>query len=97
MDIKINGNHLSVTSSIEEYIRTKFLHIPQPDKLNQVEFKIGVEKENQYVHFDANLLHEQIHLEAKDNDLYKAIDKLNDKIRKKFIQAKEKKHLHLHH
>ena len=51
MDIKINGNHLPVTPSIETYIKTKFSHIPQPDKLNQVEFKIGIEKQNQYVHF----------------------------------------------
>ena len=97
MEIKINGEHLSVTPSIASYIQNKFAHIPQPDKLNHVEFKIGVEKEMQYVHFDANLMHQQIHLEAKDTNLYHAIDKLNEKIKKAFIKAKEKKHIHLHH
>ena len=97
MEIKINGNHLSVTPSIATYIKDKFSHIPQPDKLNHVEFKIGIEKTIQYIHFDAHLPHERIHIEAKDNNLYTAIDKLAGKIRKAFIKAKEKKHLHLHH
>ena len=96
MEIKIHGNHLNVTPAIEHYIKEKFSHIPQPDKLNQVEFKIGIEKEQQYVHFDAHVLNENIHIEAKDGNLYTAIDFLASKIRQKFIKLKEKKHIHLH-
>lgn len=97
MEIKIHGEHLPVTEAIEQYIKEKFSHIPQPDKLNQVTFKIGVEKENQYVHFDAHVFQEDLHIEAQANNLYAAIDSLSDKIRKSFIKLKEKKHIHLRH
>lgn len=97
MDIKIHGNHLNVTPAIENYIKEKFSHVPQPEKLNLVEFKIGVEKEIQYVHFDAHILHDDIHIEAKDENLYTAIDLLTTKIRQSFIKIKEKKNVHLKH
>jgi len=97
MDIKIHGEHLQVTPAIEQYIREKFSHIPQPEKLNQVEFKIGVEKQNQYVHFDAHVLQENLHFEAQDTNLYAAIDVLSGKIKNGFIKLKEKKHIHLKH
>lgn len=97
MEIKIHGNHLDVTPAIEQYIKEKFSHLPQPEKLNQVEFKIGVEKEQQYVHFDAHVLQEDIHIEAKDSNLYAAIDSLTSKIRQSFVKLKEKKNIHLRH
>lgn len=97
MDIKIHGNHLNVTLATENYIKEKFSHIPIPEKLNQVEFKLGVEKEIQYVHFDAHVLNEDIHIEAKDENLYTAIDLLTNKIKQSFIKIKEKKSIHLKH
>ena len=95
MEIKIYGDHIKVTPAIEEYIKNKFSSIPQPEKLNKVEFKIGVEKGMQYIHFDTHVLQKDLHIEAKDPDLYAAIDSITDKIRKSIIKLKETKKSHL--
>lgn len=97
MDIKILGEHLPVTEAISQYIKDKLLHLSAPDKINHVEFRIGKEGEKQYVKFYATCPnHETIFLHSSDNDLYPAIDKLMDKIRRSFIKNKEKNNIHLH-
>lgn len=95
MEIKIHGNHLDVTPAIEGYIKEKFSNIPHPEKLNLVEFKIGIEKEQQYIHFDVHVLQEDIHIEAKDDNLYVAIDSLMSKVKQSFVKLKEKKNIRL--
>lgn len=96
MDIKIIGEHLSVTESISHYIKEKFSHVPSPDKLQHVEFRLGKKKENQYVHFMARCAKEDIVIKTEGNNLYAAIDKVMNKIQRSFIKAKERHNVHLH-
>lgn len=96
MNINIYGNKIEVTPAISAYIKDKFNNVHKPEKLLQVDFKIGVEKNNQYVHFDAQVLREHIHLEAKNENLYAAIDELMDKIKLGFKKMKEKHNANLH-
>lgn len=96
MNINIYGNKLEVTPAIEAYIKEKFSTVHTPEKLMQVEFKIGVEKNNQYVQFDAQILKEHIHIKELNENLYAAIDEIMDKIKLSFKKLKEKPMAHRH-
>lgn len=97
MQIKIIGEHLTVTDSIQDYIKDKVSHLSAPEKLSQIEFRVGKERENQYVKFHAVYPnHEVAILKAHDSNLYHAIDKIMDKIHRSFVKNKERHHVHLH-
>ena len=90
MNINIYGKQVEVTPAIEAYIKDKFSNAHKPEKLQQVSFKIGVEKNTQFVHFDAHVHKEHIFVEAEHDNLYAAIDLLMDKIKGRFKKLKEK-------
>lgn len=96
MNVNIYGNKIEVTPAISAYIKEKFNNVHKPEKLLQVDFKIGVEKTKQYIQFDAQVLKEHIHIESKHENLYAAIDELMDKIKLGFKKMKEKHNAHLH-
>lgn len=96
MQIKIIGEHLSVTEAISNYIQDKFSHVPTPDKLQHVEFRLGKEKEKQYVHFLAHCAKEDYVIKTTHSNLYSAIDNIMQKIQRSFIKTKEKHKTHLH-
>ena len=90
MEIKIIGEHLTITEAISSYIKEKFSHLPSPEKLQYAEFRLGTRKENQYIHFKAHCPKDDFYLESTDTNMYVAIDKMMQKIHRKFISAKEK-------
>lgn len=96
MEIKIIGEHLPITESISQYIQEKFSHLPFPEKLQHVEFRLGTQKTDQYVHFLARCQKEEFILKEKDNNLYFAIDKIMKKIHRSFTKSKEQHKLHFH-
>ncbi len=96
MNINIYGNKVEVTQAISDYIKEKFNNVHKPEKILSVDFKIGVEKDGQYVRFNTQHNKENIHIEAKNENLYAAIDELMDKIRVKFKKVKEKPVAHRH-
>jgi putative sigma-54 modulation protein len=96
MDIKIIGEHLEVTESIQNYIKNKFATIHKPEKLNRVEFRLGTTKQQQYVHFHAFCPHsEDIVIKNEQKNLYTAIDQVMEKIHRSFTKEKTKKNIHL--
>lgn len=97
MQIKILGEHFTVTQAIEEYISEKFSHLSPPEKVSHVEFRVGKERENQYIKFHTQAPnHETIFLNSSDVNLYAAIDKLMIKIHRSFVKNKECYNTHLH-
>jgi putative sigma-54 modulation protein len=96
MNIQIIGEHLLVTDSITQYINHKFYQLSIPEKLQQVEFRLGIIKGQHYVHFTAHSSHEDVVIKTQENDLYASIDKIIDKIHRSFIKIKEKHNVHLH-
>lgn len=96
MEIKILGEHFSITPAISQYIKEKFSHLPSPDKLQHVEFRLGVKKTKQYVHFLAHCAKEDIVIKTDDENLYAAIDSSMIKIHRSFTKIKEKHHMHLY-
>lgn len=90
MNINIFGEHMTVTDSIQSYINEKFSHLHTPEKLTNVEFRIGTTKTDQYVHFHANVPGESIVIKTSDKNLYHAIDSLMNKIHLAFTKEKGK-------
>lgn len=95
MDIKIIGEHLPVTEALSNYIQDKFSNVPQPEKLNVVEFRVGTEKNQQYVHFKTHCYNEDIVIKTQDENLYTAVDKMMKKISRSFVKVKEKNNVPL--
>ena len=96
MEIKIFGEHLPVTESIGQYIKNKISHISIPEKILHLEFRIGKEKNNQYVKFYTVCPNQGvINLKADNTNLYLAIDTLMEKIQRNFVKNKELHNIHL--
>ena len=97
MDIKVIGDHIEITPAIDEYVKKKFLTLTIPDKISQVEFRIGNEnKLEQYVQFNAHIQHQNINIKVKNDNAYKCIDSLMTKIHRHFVKIKEKSHIPTH-
>lgn len=96
MEIKIIGEHLVITEAMAQYINDKFSHIPVPEKLDHVEFRIGSKKDDQHVHFLARCLHEDIVVKCSGNNIYATIDQIMDKIKRSFLKTKERKNIHMY-
>lgn len=65
MKINIFGEHMTVTDSIENYIKEKFSHLHAPEKLTNAEFRIGSTKTDKYVHFHAHIPGESLIINIK--------------------------------
>ena len=92
MEIKIIGQHLDVTESINEYVHKKFNHLKFPDKLNTIQIRLNAENKSEHLAvIQYHHLNKDVHIEAKSSDLYSAIDLLADKTQRSFTKIKEKK------
>ncbi len=92
MDLKIIGEHLEITPAIKEYIETKFHHLPIPEKMIQVEFRLGKQGLQQHVKFSSNFNHKNLTIDVTADNAYKAIDQLMKKLH--ISLTKEKDHEH---
>lgn len=99
MEIKIKGEHLSVTEAIANHIKDKFSHLPHPDKMQHAEFRLGIDKNakerSQYVHFLGRCPKEEFFIKSQDANLYVAIDKLMKKLHRSFTKSKELHKTHI--
>lgn len=96
MEINIKGHDLTVTQSIEKYIKDKFSNIIIPEKMNVANFTIGKHKTSKFIRFDTHVLNKDLHLEEGDDDLYAAIDKIMNKIKISFVKMKGKRNVPMH-
>lgn len=90
MKINIFGEHMTVTEAIENYIKEKFSHLHHPEKLTNVDFRIGSTKTYNYVHFHAHVPNESLVIKTNDKNLYNAIDTIMNKIHLAFTKEKGK-------
>lgn len=82
MEIKIIGEHLEITPSMDDYIKNKFVSLHTPDKLIVAEFRVGQEKNTFKVNFTSNFNHKSHFLESKGKTFYEASDLLIEKIKR---------------
>lgn len=90
MDIKIIGDNVDITSAMETYVKTKFLHLPIPNKLQNAEFRVNILKKIQRVTFSSNFNKKNHFIEERGSSFYEATDLLLEKIRREFVKVKEK-------
>jgi len=91
MQVNISGHHIEVTAPLKDYVKTRLEKLERHyDQISNVQVTLSVEKTRQKAEASLNLRGGQIHADATHDDLYAAIDLLNDKLDRQLIKHKEK-------
>jgi len=91
MQINLTGHHVEITSSLREYVNTKFTKLERHfDHINNVHIVLTVEKLKQSAEATIHLKGNEIFASANNEDMYKAIDSLIDKLDKQVLKYKGK-------
>jgi len=95
MQLDISGHHVEITDAIREYTNTKFSKIKRHfDKVIDIHVVLSVEKLEQKAEATIQLNGTKIFAEDSQENLYKAIDTLVDKLDRQVIKHKEKTKAH---
>ncbi len=91
MQINLTGHHVEVTSSLREYVNTKFAKLERHfDHINNVHVVLTVEKLDQKAEASIHLKGSEIHASAVNADMYNSIDTLVDKLDRQVLKYKGK-------
>lgn len=91
MDINIKGHHVEVTESLRETVLDKLGHLDKYDhEITNIDVFLTVEKERQTATATVNIPHISLHAEATTDDMYSAIDELEQKLKKQITEHKRK-------
>ena len=95
MQINLTGHHVEITTSLREYVDTKFAKLERHfDHINNVHVILNVEKLNQTAEATLHLTGGEVFANAEHTDMYAAIDSLIDKLDRQVIKHKEKMKRH---
>lgn len=91
MQVNISGHHIEVTDSLQRYVTSRLDKLERHfDQIGNVQVTLSVEKSRQKAEASINIKGGQLHADAEHNDLYAAIDLLNDKLDRQLLKHKEK-------
>lgn len=91
MQININGHHIDLTDSMQDYVHSKFDKLERFfDHINSVQVILRVEKLRQIAEATLHVNQGEIHATADDENMYAAIDSLVDKLTRQLNKHKEK-------
>ena len=91
MQVNISGHHVEVTEALQNYVSVKLDKLERHfDQIGNVQVTLSVEKERQKAEASINIKGAQLHADAVHDDLYAAIDLMNDKLDRQLIKHKEK-------
>lgn len=91
MQINLTGHHVEVTSSLRDYVDTKFAKLERHfDHINNVHVVLTVEKLDQKAEATIHLKGSEIHASAINADMYNSIDTLVDKLDRQVLKHKGK-------
>ncbi|MDN2482157.1 ribosome hibernation promoting factor [Vibrio astriarenae] len=91
MQINLNGHHVDLTDSLQDYVNTKFEKLERFfDHINNVHVVLRVEKNRQIAEATLHVNQGDIHATAEDESMYAAIDSLVDKLVRQLNKHKEK-------
>ena len=97
MQVNISGHHVEVTDSLHNYVSVKLDKLQRHfDQIGNVQVTLSVEKERQKAEASLNIKGGPVHADAVHDDLYAAIDLMNDKLDRQLIKRKEKNIAHKH-
>ncbi|MCW8347802.1 MULTISPECIES: ribosome hibernation promoting factor [Vibrio] len=91
MQIQIQGHHVDLTESMQDYVNSKFQKLERFfDHINTIQVILRVEKLNQIAEATLHINQAEIHATAEDESMYAAIDSLVDKLVRQLNKHKEK-------
>ncbi len=91
MQINLTGHHVEITSSLRDYVNTKFGKLERHfDHINNVHVVLTVEKIDQKAEATIHLKGSEIHASAVNADMYHSIDTLVDKLDRQVLKYKGK-------
>jgi putative sigma-54 modulation protein len=91
MQLNVTGHHVDLTPALKGYVEKKFDRIVRhSDHVIDVHCILTVEKLRHKAEATVNLTGSKIHADATEDDMYKAIDALADKLDRGVKKHKEK-------
>ncbi len=91
MQINLSGHHVEITSSLREYVNTKFAKLERHfDHINNVHVVLTVEKLNQKAEASVHINGGEVFASAVNSDMYASIDTLVDKLDRQILKYKGK-------
>ncbi len=91
MQINLSGHHVEITSSLREYVNTKFAKLERHfDHINNVHVVLTVEKLNQKAEANVHMNGSEVFASAVNADMYTSIDTLVDKLDRQILKYKGK-------
>jgi len=91
MQINVSGHHVDLTSSLRDYVTSKLERIERHfDNVGNVHVVLSVEKNEQKAEATVHLAGGELFADAKQENMYAAIDSLVDKLDRQIIKHKEK-------
>ena len=91
MQINIQGHHIELTDSMQDYVHSKFQKLERFfDHINNCQVILRVEKTRQIAEATLHINQGEVHATAEDEIMYAAIDGLVDKLSRQLNKHKEK-------
>ena len=95
MQINLSGHHIEVTPSLRDYVNSKLSKIEKHfDHVGNVHVVLSVEKKIQKAEATVFISGGELFADAKDENMYAAIDALVDKLDRQVRKHKEKRSDH---
>jgi putative sigma-54 modulation protein len=91
MQINIQGHHVDLTDSMQEYVNSKFQKLERFfEHINNVHVVLKIEKVNHIAEATLHVSQGDIHATSESDNMYAAIDGLVDKLVRQLNKHKEK-------
>ncbi|PWI33515.1 hypothetical protein DI392_08580 [Vibrio albus] len=91
MQINIQGHHVDLTDSMQDYVNSKFQKLERFfDHITNVSVVLRVEKVHHIAEATLRVSQGDIHATAEDDNMYASIDSLVDKLVRQLNKHKEK-------
>ncbi len=91
MQISVTGHHVELTDSLRNYVESKIQKLERHfDHVTNVHVVLSVEKLQQKAEATVHISGNDLFAEARDENMYAAIDALIDKLDRQVIRHKEK-------
>lgn len=95
MQINIQGHHVDLTDSLQDYVNSKFQKLERFfEHINNVHVVLRVEKIQHIAEATLHVNQGDIHATAEEQNMYAAIDGLVDKLTRQLNKHKEKLNQH---
>jgi len=91
MQINVSGHHVDLTSALRDYVISKLERIERHfDNVGNVHVVLSVEKKEQKAEATVHIAGGELFADARQENMYAAIDSLVDKLDRQIIKHKEK-------